>query len=165
MLVLLIACLSLFTASNATLWHKENVAEMQRLKYCFNKEQVSIITSLFPIASPESEKREAVAMNTLGRLVKNGRSFCAALTLTIDSTTLLLQQRLANALVNERIMWNATLDHFVVKSGHARTHCSFLSTKNSEILSPVNKCIDRVLVKSVKALIKKQYQDEENGIY
>ncbi len=143
----------LLLSTRAALWREENIREMQTVKQCLSPQQANLITTLFPGNSPEYEKREAMALDTLARLIKNGSPFCRAYSLMVQSAT----QHLDSRVRVQQALWQESRDQFVARGVQLRGECGFTAAEDSGPLSRMNHCIARVLQHSVKALIKAQY--------
>lgn len=161
---LYVLCLCMVTSADAALWRKENIQEMQRIKYCFNEERSQHISKLFHVDSADQERREAIAMDVLARLVKSGTPFCQAYQLMLEGVTRQVEKHVRDSSNEEHARWQETLSHVHQHTAETRITCSTLQSEDTGPLSAVSHCLSKVLQKTVKALIVAQYADEENAV-
>lgn len=158
-----------------TLWRDSSISEMRMLRECFHIEHAEQIAYLFPGASHERDRREARALDDLGRLLKSGTSFCDAYDQITSNALHYIENELAqaransNSVIEERWYW--TMTQFKQRREETHRGCRRVESNMTQeerarytgILSPLNKCIDRIQLISVKALIKSQFKAEEEA--
>jgi len=159
-LTLAILCVLLMT-SNAALWKQEKIEEIRKMKACLYTQHASLITRLFPVASVDREKREAIALDDLGRWVKSGTPFCPAFAKMVVRAEHLIERRLDEAAPQDQYRWRQTLEMFKQRAVETRAQCEH--TPDEGPLSPGHACISRVYQRAAMALIASQYKEEEQG--
>lgn len=158
----------ILTLVDATLWHHDNIREMRLLRECFHRDHAEQIAYLFPGSSMERDRREARALDHIGRLLKSGTDFCSAYNAMIQYAELDIVNSLNR---NDDLKWLNTLEIFKLRKAETENGCQraeeLMSAEEKQkyrgILSEFNQCINRVQLSASKALISSQYKAEEQG--
>lgn len=163
----LILLFVVFTAcvKSEDLWRAENIREMRKLKECFSGEHAALISGFFPLLSFEREKREAIALDALGRLVKSGTPFCHAFRVTVlEKGKQKIENKLYHSTKLHEPRWRATLERFNEHVEENRNRCETLPVEDTGSMSTIRRCLTSVFHATEVAKIKAQFHLEEEGM-
>lgn len=165
----LLLLISLMTTINAAIWREENIHAMRLMRDCFPKEHVALFTKLFPVASVQRERREAMAFDYLGRLLKSGVPFCMAYAKMVAHGEQTITSQMRQAPQEDQHRWQQTLAQFQTNGIEARGQCDAVTVAVKAYyegpLAPIHTCLSPLYQNVAKQLIMAQYREEEQGFY
>ena len=150
--------------TESALWIEANIKEIVGIKKCLHREHLALIERLFDITTLEANKREAIALDHLGRLLKGGASFCEAYAKMLENS----RHYLKGKMLYNATEWQETWDHFERESTATREECGRLNRYLPEgytgVFSPLVRCIDNAHRNAALSLIRHQFAEEEQGM-
>jgi hypothetical protein len=140
-----------------------NIKAIGMMKECFSKEQAQLITAIFPSTSLEGEKREAMALYRLARLMKASMSFCKALDKALQRVNSYMQKQQYDANATWRAMWKSAGEDFERRMNKRQAECHPINM-HIGLLSQEYRCLEEKRQIAAMALTVEQYQEEEAGM-
>lgn len=158
------------------IWRESNIQEARELKHCIYIKHALQIHYLFPGISMKRDEREARALDFLSRQLKIGGDFCVSFAIMVNTALQHLEGEVARSATagdpqEIQHAWQDTLSQFLSRKQYVLSRCVLIEEgmqaeekkKYTGILAPMQKCINRVNLATVKALIVDQYREEEQG--
>lgn len=150
---------------NGEVWQKaEDVLHTDKMKECFYYEHAALVRALFPSRSMEREKREAIVIDYLARLILKGESrFCDSLYATLVSATYYLERR-----ADFNTTWQTTLEQFKQNSERSLDQCISLRSHFLDYIDMQServRCMNETLYDTKYASMIAHYVNNERGVY